>query len=239
MNTLANQPRKLRRTGAIVSGSFPLLDTGYHLTQPEFHRRYERMPEVKRAELIEGVVFLGSPLSNAHSNATALVSGWLFTYASETPGVWPGAKATVILDHDNEHQPDAHLLIAPDCGGQSNLSEGKYIKGPPELVVEVALSSLAHDLHEKLAVYRRNGVREYLVWSLPNSEFHWFNFESGESESLQPSRGGLLCSRFFPGLWLDRSAIAGGDLKKVAAAVRRGLASAEHTAFVKKLSAAR
>lgn len=240
MSSVAPSVRKRRSAASSADPvAFPPLETGYHLTQPEFHRRFERMPEVKRAELIEGVVFMGSPLSQAHANATALISGWLVTYTAETPGVQPGIGASVILDHDNEYQPDAHLLILPERGGQTALSEGKYIKGAPELVVEVALSSLAHDLHEKLSVYRRNGAREYLVWSLPNAEFHWFNFESGEPDRLVPTRGGFLCSRFFPGLWLDTAALVAGDLKKMAAAVRRGLATAEHAAFVKTLSAAR
>lgn len=241
MSTVITPPRKLHHTAAARAAdtAFPLLDTGYHLTQAEFHRRYELMPAVKRAELIEGIVFMSSPLSKAHSDANAQVLGWLVAYAAETPGVESGVGASVILDHDNEYQPDAHLLIAPKHGGQTSLSDGKYVKGAPELVVEVSLSSLAHDLHEKRSVYRRSGVREYLVWALPDAELHWFDFTSGESERLVPNRSGLLCSRVFPGLWLDAAALLASDMKKVLSVVRRGLASAGHTAFVKKLSAAR
>ena len=110
----------------------PLLDTGYHLTQPEFHRRYELMPEVKRAELIEGVVFIGSPLSLPHARATAGIVGWLHFYQTETPGVEIGTGASVILDRENEYQPDAHLRILPERGGQSGVSEGKSVRGAPE-----------------------------------------------------------------------------------------------------------
>lgn len=240
MSSVAPSVRKRRSAAPSADPvAFPPLETGYHLTQPEFHRRFERRPDLKRAELIEGVVFVGSPLSIEHARGSARIAYWLGGYAAETPGVDVGGEGSVILDHDNEYQPDAHLLILPQRGGQTALSEGKYIKGVPELVVEVALSSLAHDLHEKLSVYRRNGAREYLVWSLPSSEFHWFNFESGEPEQLVPTRAGFLCSRFFPGLWLDTAAVVAGDLRKIAAGVRRGLATAEHAAFVKTLSAAR
>ncbi len=217
----------------------PLLDTGYHLSQPEFHRRYELMPEVKRAELIEGVVFMGSPLGVVHARATGLISGWLSPYAAETSGVEFGVGTSTILDHDNEYQPDAHLLIEPRLGGQSAVAEGKYVKGAPELVVEVALSSLAHDLHAKRDVYRRNGVREYVVWSLPEARLHWFEFAAGDDARIAPDARGLLRSRVFPGLWLDAAALLAGDLKKVLAAARRGLAGAEHRAFMKKLAAAR
>lgn len=217
----------------------PLLDTGYHLSQPEFHRRYELMPEVKRAELIEGVVFMGSPLSLAHAKATGHITGWLSTYSAETPGTEFGNGASTILDHDNEYQPDAHLRIEPRHGGQTSLSEGKYLKGAPELVAEIALSSLAHDLHAKRDVYRRNGVREYLVWSLPDARLHWFDFTAGDETRIEPDTRGVLRSRAFPGLWLDAAALLAGDLKKVLAVVRRGLAGTEHRAFVKQLAAAR
>lgn len=241
MSLTAEKPPKIRRAAALPGwpADVPLLDTGYHLSQPEFHRRYERMPEVKRAELIEGVVFMGSPLSRAHADATFAIAGWLHAYVSETPGVSGGNGASTILDHDNEYQPDAHLLIEPGCGGQTTLSEGKYIKGAPELVVEVAVSSLAHDLHAKRDVYRRNGVREYLVWSLPEARLQWFDFAAGDEARIGPDARGVFRSRAFPGLWLDGAALLAGDLKKVSAAVRRGLATAAHRAFVKQLAAAR
>jgi Uma2 family endonuclease len=241
MSLTAEKLQKPRRAATLPGwpADVPLLDTGYHLSQPEFHRRYALMPEVKRAELIEGVVFMGSPLSRAHSDATFAISGWLHAYVSETPGTSGGNGASTILDHDNEYQPDAHLLIEPRHGGQTSLSEGKYIKGAPELVAEVALSSLAHDLHAKRDVYRRNGVREYIVWSLPDARLHWFDFAAGDEARIETDARGLLRSRTFPGLWLDAAALLAGDLKKVLAVAQRGVASAEHRNFMKKLAAAR
>ena len=68
------------------------------------------------------------------------------------------------LDEDNEPQPDVLLRIEPDAGGQSRVSGDDYIEGAPELVVEIVASSTSVDLHDKLRAYRRNGVREYVVW---------------------------------------------------------------------------
>lgn len=241
MSLTAEKPPKARRPASLPGwpADVPLLATGYHLSRPEFHRRYALMPEVKRAELIEGVVLMGSPLSLAHAEATGRITGWLSAYSAETPGTGFGNAASTILDHDNEYQPDAHLLIEPRHGGQTSLSLGKYIKGAPELVVEVALSSLAHDLHAKRDVYRRKGVREYLVWTLPDARLHWFDFAAGDEARIEPDARGLLRSRAFPGLWLDAAALLAGELKKVLAAVRRGLATASHRAFVQQLAAAR
>ena len=46
-----------------LNGSVPALKSGDRLTRDEFMRRYEAMPELKKAELIEGVVHVPSPVS--------------------------------------------------------------------------------------------------------------------------------------------------------------------------------
>lgn len=231
--------RKAQPRTTLGADGFPLLETGYHLMQPEFHRRYEQMPEVKRAELIEGVVFIGSPVRLAHAKSNSQVSCWLEIYIAATPGLESGVGASVILDRNNEYQPDVFLRIVPERGGQTQVTEEKYILDAPELVVEVSLSSLSQDLHEKLAVYRRSGVREYIVWALRDSEIRWYSFESRAEVRLTPNRAGVTCSRFFPGLWLDTAALLAQDMSKVLTTVRLGIKSPEHAAFVKKLSAAR
>ena len=40
----------------------PPLENGDRLTRDEFERRYEAMPHLKKAELIEGVVYVPSPV---------------------------------------------------------------------------------------------------------------------------------------------------------------------------------
>ena len=132
-------------------GRIPELQAGDHLTRLEFERRYSAMPEVKKAELIEGVVYMPSPVSHEdHSRPHSMLATWLGTYWYATPGTDAGTTPTVRLDLENEPQPDALLRILPQSGGRSR-DENKYIAGPPELVVEVAASSVSYDLHEKLA----------------------------------------------------------------------------------------
>ncbi len=215
----------------------PPLESGDRLSRPEFERRYEAMPELKKAELIEGVVCMQSPVRyHRHGRPHAILIGCLIQYESMTPGVETADNSTARLDLDNEPQPDAMLLIDPARGGQARISNDDYVQNAPELVAEVASSSASFDVNAKLHVYRRNGVREYIVWRVMDCEMDWFLLREGEYDRIQPTADGLLHSIVFPGLWLDAEAMIRGDLPTVLAAVRRGTASPEHAAFVRRLN---
>jgi Uma2 family endonuclease len=214
----------------------PVLENGDRLTRAEFERRYEAMPHLKKAELIEGVVYVPSPVRHRqHGSPHAHLTGWLVQYAAHTPGVEVSDNSSVRLDLDNEPQPDALLFIDPACGGQVRISADGVIEGAPELVAEVASSSVSYDLHAKLHVYRRNGVREYIVWRVLEREIDWFVLRAGQYERMPVDAQGLVRSEVFPGLWLDPAALVRGDLATALAIVQRGLASPEHVAFVTRL----
>jgi Uma2 family endonuclease len=214
------------------------LEPGDRLTRDEFERRYDAMPHLKKAELIKGVVYLPPPVRYRRQGEPRFrLIGWLGTYEAATPGVGGGHNASVRLDLDNERQPDALLLILPECGGQACISADDYIEQAPELVAEVAASSASFDLNTKLNVYRRSGVREYLVWRVLEQEFDWFVLRSGQFEPLAPDADGILRSAVFPGLWLDAPALLRGDMPRVLAVVQQGVASPEHADFVRQLQA--
>ena len=216
------------------------LQNGDRLTRDEFERRYEAMPELKKAELIEGVVYVPSPVSYfEHSKPQTHLIGWLVTYEASTPGVEAGDNATVRLDLNNEPQPDAFLRIDPAHGGQSQTSEDGYIEGAPELIAEVAASSASYDLNDKLNAYRRNGVREYLVWRVLEQAIDWFVLRGGAYDRMSAPASGVLKSEVFPGLWLDMSALIQGDLAKVLSVLQEGLQGRDHAEFVERLSQAR
>jgi Uma2 family endonuclease len=213
----------------------PPLENGDRLTRHEFERRYHMCPDLKNVELIEGVVHIASPLRfKGHGEPRALMIGWLVLYKVATPGVELGDNATVRLDLDNEPQPDGLLRIA--VGGQSRISEDDYIEGAPELVVEVAASSASYDLHEKLKVYRRNQVQEYLVWRVYDRDLDWFRLVEGDYVKLQPDAEGVIRSDFFPGLWLAKNSLLTGELGRVLAVLQQGIATPEHVTFVNQLS---
>ncbi len=213
------KPVNLDRAG----DSLPLLENGDRLTRYEFERRYQAMPHLKKAELIEGVVYMPSPVRAKHSSAHADMMGWLAAYRAATPGVSLHDNATVRLDADNEVQPDALLRLDPAQGGRSRLSPDDYIEGPPELIVEIASSSAAYDLHDKLKVYRRNRVREYVVWQIFEQRLDWFYLTGeGEYAPLLPDEAGIIHSRVFPGLRLAVASLLNGDLAAVLAELQRG-----------------
>lgn len=214
----------------------PPLESGDRLTRVEFERRYEAMPHIKKAELIEGVVYMASAVrAKRHGQPHAAIMAWLGSYWIATPGVDLLDNTTVRLDEDNEPQPDALLRI--DVGGQSIISDDDYVEGAPELIVEIAASSASYDLHDKLKVYRRNRVQEYLVWRVYNKKFDWFRLDRGEYILLEPNADGVICSQVFPGLWLAVSDLLEGNLAEVSAVLQKGLETAEHQAFVQSLSA--
>ena len=214
----------------------PPLTSGDRLSRREFERRYQAMPKNIKAELIEGVVYVPSPVRHRyHGHQHTYLISLLGYYEAHTSGVEASGNVTVRLDLDNEPQPDVLLFIDPACGGQAIIDADGYIEGAPELVVEVVASSASYDLHAKLRVYRRNGVREYIVWRVLDKEIDWFVLRAGHYERLPLDAEGLYCSEVFPGLWLDPAALLRGDLATVLAVAQRGLASPEHAAFVARL----
>ena len=221
----------VRPKGQIGSVSEPLLQAGDRLSREEFERRYNRMPHVKKAELIEGIVYMPSPVrATKHGKPHINLAAWLAAYVLDTPGVDAFDNSSVRLDLDNEPQPDLVLIKLPAKGGQARISEDDYIEGAPELAVEIVGSSRAYDLHQKKGGYRRNGVRECLAWITDENRLVWWELREGEYQEITPEAGGLLKSRVFPGLSLDAEALLRGDMKAVLATLRRGLESKEHKA---------
>jgi Uma2 family endonuclease len=217
----------------------PALENGDHLTRSEFERRYEATTNVKKAELIEGVVFMPSPVRpKQHGTPHGIVMWWLVGYQYQTRGVQQSDNATVRLDLDNEPQPDGILYLEPAQGGRVKISDDAYIEGAPELVVEISASTVSMDLHEKFRVYRRNQVQEYIVWRVLDREIDWFVLRNERYEKLALSPAGFYQSEIFPGLWLDPAALIASDLGRVLQALQQGIATPEHAAFVQRLAQA-
>lgn len=231
--------KTLQSDSPAEQAELPRLEAGDHLSQPAFHELYCAMPPKFRAELIEGVVIVPSPLFTDHARFHLLIATWLGTYDVATPGTWSLDNVSLLLPPDAEVQPDASLLIEPACGGQSHEDSG-YLAGAPELIVEVASSSVSYDLHSKFRLYEQAGVREYVVVVLREELVRWFaKDEQGKLAEIAAGDDGVFRSRVFPGLWLNSNALLYDRGADLLATLQAGLATPEHSAFVEALRAKR
>jgi Uma2 family endonuclease len=222
---------------SIPERRIPPLQPGDHLTREEFERRYDATPGLKKAELIEGVVYMPPPVSfEWHAEPHVHLAGWAWTYRVSTPGVRGGSDASVRLREGNMPQPDVFLLIDPARGGQAKFSDDGYIEGAPELVCEVAASSAGIDLHEKREVYRRHGVREFIVWRTFDSQIDYFVLRGNQFIAHNADADGVFRSEIFPGLWLNAPALLQNDFVQFLHTLHDGIASPEHAAFVARLN---
>lgn len=213
----------------------PPLESGDRLSRAEFERRWEALPNLKKAELIRGVVYVQAAVSRFHSNPHFHLSIWLGNYVLVTPGVEGNTDASVRIADDSLPQPDLSLRLDQKCGGASRVDKAGIIEGPIELAIEVAASSASKDMHLKLELYRDEGVHEYIVWRVYDDELDWFMLRDGRYEPLAPGEDGILRSAVLPGLWLDKKALLSGDLTAVMRASQAGTASPEHAVFVERL----
>ena len=122
----------------LITRELIILESGDALSEPlrerlsrsEFERRYQAMPQIKKAKLIEEVAYVASPVRiRTHANPHGQMITWLGVYEAATPGVMLGDNPTVRLDLDNEPQPDALLRIDETKGGQSQLVRMTTLKG--------------------------------------------------------------------------------------------------------------
>lgn len=220
-----------------LTAKLPPLENGDRLSRQEFEQRYQAMSISQKAELIEGVVYMASPLrfeshAEPHSNLILLLGN----YRLATPGVRLGIEPSLRLDLDNEPQPDAVLFIEERLGGKSRLTQDDYLEGAPELVAEIAASSAGYDLYDKKRAYRRNQIQEYIVWQIFENKLDWFSLQNDEYVSLLPDEQGIIRSQVYPGLWLAVSALLDGDMAKVMTVLQDGLQSSEHMSFAQEMT---
>lgn len=215
----------------------PPLENGDSLTSQEFRRRWEAMPELKYAELIEGLVFMAAAVRHRqHGRPYRMLIAWLDRYITKTPGLDGGGNATIGLDDLNDPQPDGYCFLPSGVGGRAIITPDGYIKGPPELLIEISASTASLDLNLKFEAYQRNGVREYLVWRVLEKAIDWFVLEGGQYARLTVEEN-VYKSRIFPGLWLNAEALLRRDAKALYATLDLGMATAEYQSFADKVKA--
>lgn len=222
------------------TGALPPLQSGDRLTAAEFERRFDATPDLRKAELINGVVYMPPPVIEGSHGAPhadfALLVGW---YKACTPGLIAGIDSTLRLDARNRPQPDLYLRIDEASGGQSSSDAAGYPSAGPELVIEIAASTAGYDLHDKLDLYAAYQVREYVVWRTFDRAIDWMELTAEGYKPLPADGDGVFRSRVMPGFWVDSRSLLAGQSRDAFSVLERGIASTEHQAFVDRLAAAR
>jgi Uma2 family endonuclease len=205
-----------------------LLEPSERMGREEFLARWEQMPDLKVAELIDGVVYLPSPVSPEHSRKHHLLDLWTGVYAGQTVFLEVLLEGTWLME-ESAPQPDVALRIKTEYGGQSEVQ--KYPTGAPEFLAEVSRSSRSYDLGPKLELYQRAGVKEYLAALMEEHRIEWRVLRQGRFQLLQPDNAGIFRSEVFPGLWLDERAFWNNNLPGLLAKLEQGLQSPEFLTF--------
>lgn len=184
-------------------------------------RRYEAMPNT-RAQLINGTVHVrGFTRYNTYGGPVAKLVGWLGMYLSKHPSLIGGTQSTTFLSDLDVVEPAAFLTRAAALGSRACIGDDDYIHGAPDLVCEVAASTVSVDAHAKSDMYAAAGVREYILWRTaerPEPTIDWFRLtDDGLYRPIEPDADGIIESTIFPGLKLHRPALLRGDLAAVLA----------------------
>lgn len=185
------------------------LQSGDRFSQPEFHQRYALHPEIKKAELIEGTVIMGSPVSISHSRAESKLRAALEQYQRGpfAPEFEILHNTTLILDFDNELQPDMIVRRFDGIGDTTAVGPDGYLHGAPTLIIEIALSSASIDLGLKKNAYERNRIPEYIVYRVEDAALDCFRLVGDRYQPIEANAEGELASTVLPGFKLSRSAI--------------------------------
>jgi len=218
--TLPNPPFR----GLDPRTSAPLLSTGMTLSGPEFMRRFEAMPDVKKGELREGIVHLmTSPVRyEEHAKPDSIMQFWLGTYRLAFPRFQQATNGTIYLGPDDIYQPDAMLFQFQSDGGNVTLRPDGYLEGSPDLIVEIAASSAWIDVGKKKATYQKFKVKEYIAWRTIERQFCWWTLESGNFIPIEADPDGIHRSRFVPGLWLDTQSLFDNEAKRMVDVLKLG-----------------
>lgn len=139
---------------------------------------YYALPEDRRVELIDGVIYDMTAPTRTHQCLIGEIFGMLRAYIRGKGGSCMPfmAPVDVRLDRDDKTmvQPDV-LVICPENLHQS---DGRRIEGAPDFVCEIlSPSTRRKDLITKLAKYSNAGVREYWIVDPDTKKVIVYDFE--------------------------------------------------------------
>lgn len=210
----------------------PPLRDGDRLTADEFHRRYEAMPHIINANLINGVVYVTPHFRCAHGEANATLCGLFGSYTRRLHGIQELINITWRVDAHNEPQPNFVARYTSRRNGNSRYDSDGFLTGVPEFVGEIADDDTVElDAGPKRELYQRIGVREYFLWRVREKRIDWWGLVDGIYQPVPTDHAGVAHSRVFPGFRVNIPVLLRDDARQVADTIDTGLASPEYQAF--------
>ncbi len=158
---------------------------------------------VGRVELIEGEIYKMAALHRPHARATVILSGAIDAAVDALgTGLETLGEPSTRLDEHNLPQADIVIADAVD----EKIVSGVTVR----LLVEIAASSLVHDLGVKKRLYARTSVPEYWVADVDRRVIIRFHAPAGEdyAERAEFAFGEAVPSATIAGLVVDTSRLA-------------------------------
>lgn len=185
------------------------------MSPAEFDRIYEHLHDV-RAELIDGVVYVASPvIIRGHGREHLLLATLIGTYLARHSGTEAFLDGSYIAPGGARVQPDVCLF---HTDGGAFVNDAGYLQGVPEFIAEIANTSADYDLGRKMRLYEGAGVGEYVVWRTADQSIDCFRLVNG-SYTREPFSHGVYSSAAFPGLHINVAALLTGDIAEALAAL--------------------
>jgi Uma2 family endonuclease len=190
----------------------------YDVTEEMFD---ELVDEDTRAEHIDGVMIVYSPVSLRHSSITGFLRMLLRGYSAENHlGLVLGPNSLIHLAEGRRFAPDAFFIR------QKRVPEPlpSQFEGAPDLVVEVlSPSNRLEDLHGKRPTYREARVPE--IWYVdPQHQQVIVDRLSGQQYVEQVIESGRLSAHALPGFWIETDWLWTEPLPNEMACLRKILA---------------
>ncbi|WP_114312646.1 Uma2 family endonuclease [Thermus caldifontis] len=154
----------------------------YRFSAEDFHRMAEAgiLPEDARVELVEGEILTMSPVGKRHMATVKRLMDLLFPLQQGRKALLQ-IQDPLRLSPESEPQPDLALLAYREDFYRDRIPEAQDAL----LVVEVAETSLEHDLGVKVPLYAKAGVPEVWVVDLMRDRMHVFRKPTGEGYGHQ------------------------------------------------------
>lgn len=178
-----------------------------------FDQFYEMVDDGVKADLLDGQIIRDLPAAPKHGQEASWTCTLIKNYSDALDlGETFVAPATVRLSQYQGPEPDV-FFIRKD---RLSIVNDKFVKGPPDLCVEViSKSSRQRDRGRKFVLYADHGVQEYwLIDSLRDTLEFYENVE-GEWREIKPDDQGRLHSKVLPGFWLKPAWLAAKPLPSV------------------------